>query len=275
MPRFDLDSLDNRSEEAMRRFVRWMDRLLVPWFDYRLAGSERIPEGPALYVGNHSSGLMPMDAFLFGAAVYHWRGFDHVPWGLAHEVALAFPLFNDIAVPLGAIRASHQNANRLFQAGYKVLVFPGGDLDAMRPHRRRYQVELAGRRGFVRLALRAGVPLVPVVTAGAHSSMVILSDGRGLARWLGVKRFFRTEALPVAVSIPWGITIGPVLPHLPLPTRIRAEVLDPVVPERTGHDAAADDDYVEHVAVLVRERMQVAMNRLSGEAGLRARLGLR
>jgi len=275
VPTFDLDALDNRSEAAMRVVGRFLDHTLVPWFDYRVEGLERIPEGPALLVGNHSSGLMPVDGFLFGHAVMQARGLKDVPYALAHEVALSLPVINEIGVPMGAIRASHRNANRVFAAGGKVLVFPGGDREAMRPHRRRYRVGFAGRSGFARLALRARVPIVPVVTAGAHSTMVILDDLPWLARRLRTDKWLRTGAFPLAVSVPWGVTLGPVLPHLPLPTRVRAEVLAPIEPYPTGPEAAEDREYVKGLAKEIERQMQLVMDRLSSRTGLRARFGLR
>jgi len=263
--RYDIDSLENRDPRAVDWYAELVDRVLRPWFRYELEGIERVPEGAALYVGNHSGALMPVDAFLFGVSAYRALGEDGMPYGLGHEVAISFPILHQIIVPLGAVRASHRNAHRLFERGQKVLVYPGGDYDAMRPFRRRNEVVFGGRKGYVRLAVREGVPIVPVVTVGAHSTLVVVDDLRWLARLLHSERWLRTKVFPLSFSVPWGFTLGPTPPYLPLPSRILAEVLEPFHFDRSGAEAAADQAYVARCDQEVRTAMQAAMDRLAEE----------
>jgi 1-acyl-sn-glycerol-3-phosphate acyltransferase len=128
----------------------------------------------------------------------------------------------------------------------------------------RNRIIFGGRTGYVRLALSARVPLVPVVAAGAHSTLIILNDGRWLATAIGAPRLFRTRVWPIALSVPWGLTIGPSPPpYLPLPARILVEVLEPVRFEREGDDAANDPSYVRRCADEVERAMQAALVRLA------------
>jgi 1-acyl-sn-glycerol-3-phosphate acyltransferase len=265
MWRYDIDSLDNRDPRAIEWSAKLVERALRPWFRYELKGVERVPMGAALFVGNHSGALMPVDAFLFGVAAYRALGEEGMPYGLGHEVAISFPILHQIIVPLGAVRASHRNAHRLFERGQKVLVYPGGDVDAMRPFRRRNQIVFGGRKGYVRLAVREGVPIVPVVTVGAHSTLVVLDDLRWLARLLRSERWLRTKVFPLSFTLPWGFTLGPTPPYLPLPSRILAEVLEPVRFERSGEEAADDDEYIARCDHEVRSAMQAQMDRLAEE----------
>lgn len=263
--RYDIDSLDNRSPEAVAKLVGIVERFMKPYFRARCFGTERIPKGAALYVANHSSGLITPDTFLFGAAVYRAHGLEAVPFGLAHEIAIKLPGVLEVMAPLGAVRASHENAHRLFERGAKVLVYPGGDFDDMRPFRHRNRVVFAGRAGYMRLALREGVPIVPVVTEGSHATFYVIDDGRWLARWLGAEKFLRAKVWPITLCLPWGLVVGPQLLYLPLPARITTEILEPISFERTGEEAAADADYVRACADHVEATMQRALDRLVAE----------
>jgi 1-acyl-sn-glycerol-3-phosphate acyltransferase len=264
-PRYDIDSLDNRDDALIERLTRIAGAALSRYFACEVRGLERIPAGAALYVGNHNGAMLSIDTFLFGFAVHRERGIADVPYGLGHEVAISLPGINGTLSRLGAVRASHDNAHRLFARGAKVLVYPGGDYEALRPFRRRDEVDFGGRKGYVALALAAGVPIVPIVAAGAHETIVILDDLRWLARALRLDRLLRIKVWPLMLSVPWGLTLGPSPPYIPLPTRILIEVLEPVRFERSGPDAAADTEYVARCAAEVEGRLQEALTRLCKE----------
>lgn len=272
---YDIDSLDNRDPELLDRLVRVLRDPLMRYFRAQVRGLDRVPTGAALYVGNHSGGMMTADSFVFCTELYRERGLADMPYGLGHEVAIQLPLVHQFMVPLGAVRASHDNAMRLFGRGAKVMVYPGGDVDNQRPFRHRNRIVFGGRTGYIRLALRAGVPIVPVVAAGGHSSLIVIDDLRWAARVLRTDRWARLKALPVSLSIPWGLTLGPVFPFLPLPVRILVEVLDPIQFDRTGEEASDDVNYVRRCADRVEDAMQDALDRLADErrhSGLRRRL---
>ncbi len=228
-------------------------------------GLDHIPPGPGLYVANHNGGFLTPDTYTFCAAVLRRLGTGELPYGLAHEFAMSLPGFHQLIVPLGAVRASHENARRLFARGHKVLVYPGGDIDSMRAWRDRERVVFGSRRGYIRLALREGVPIIPVVSAGAHEGFVVLDDGRWLARRLGLGRLARIKVWPIVLSVPWGLTIGPPPPYLPLPTRIFQQILPPVRFDRTGAAAAEDAEYVEVCHERVHGAMQETLTRLCAE----------
>jgi 1-acyl-sn-glycerol-3-phosphate acyltransferase len=272
MQRYDIDSLDNRDPELIDRLCRVILKPGRRYFRSRARGLDRIPTGPGLYVGNHSGGMMTVDSFLFFGEVYVARGMADMPYGLGHEVAIQVPGIHQVVVPLGAVRASHDNALRLFERGDKVMVYPGGDVDNQRPYRHRNRIVFGGRTGYIRLALRAGVPIIPVVCAGGHETLIILDDLRWAARLFRTGRWLRLNAMPVNLSIPWGLTVGPVFPFIPLPARILMEVLEPVHFDRTGDEAADDDAYVRRCADRVEGAMQATLDHLAAE---RRELGLR
>ncbi|HJL15439.1 MAG TPA: lysophospholipid acyltransferase family protein [Sandaracinaceae bacterium LLY-WYZ-13_1] len=266
----DVDSIDNREPAAIEGLARTLGPLLERWFSPEVRGLARIPEGAALYVGNHSGGFVTPDTWILGLKILRARGIQDVPYGLGHQVVMEAPGVNQVLTRLGGLEAKAENAHRVFEAGGKVLVYPGGDLDAFRPSRDRNRIVFGPRRGYVRLALREGVPIVPVVTAGAHDGWRVLSDGRALARRFGTHRFLRTDVLPVTLSLPWGVSVG-APPYLPWPTQILIEVLEPVRFERSGAEAAADDAYVEACHRRVHGPMEATLVRLAHERHRRRR----
>ncbi len=264
MRRYDIDSLDNRDAAAIERLAWLVETVLIPYHRAEVYGIERIPPGAGLYVGNHNSFAYTPDSYIFGVEAYRAYGLDAVPFGLGHELILQMPVVNQILGPLGAVRASHDNGARLFAAGKKVLVYPGSDFDAMRPFRDRDKIVFNGRQGYIRLALRHSVPIIPVVAAGAHSTFYIIDDLRWLARLIRADRLLRIKVWPLTLSLPWGLTLGPPpMIYWPLPSKILIEVLDPIRFERTGPDAAADPDWVAECAARVESRMQSALTRLA------------
>lgn len=263
--RDDIDRLDQRDEALVGALCSALEPLLDRWFSPVVRGLGRVPEEPALFVANHNGGLVSADSFVLGAALHRAHGLAGLPHALAHEVILRMPGRHQLLVPLGAVRASPTNATRLFESGRHVLVYPGGDLDSMRPFARRDRIEFGDRRGYVRLALRTGVPIVPVVAAGAHATSIVLTDGRPLARLLGLPRLLRLEVCPVTLSVPWGLVVGITPPHLPFPTRIFLEVMEPIRFERTGTAAAEDRDYVEACHRRVHGAMETRLRLLAGE----------
>lgn len=259
---YDPNVIHERDEERLETLADLAHTVLGRWHRATVEGVERIPDEPALYVGNHNGGLLSVDTFIAFAEVIRERGVGHAPYALAHSTAVRMPLVNQFLVPLGAVEASRENALRLLESGRQTLVYPGGDLESMRPVTERHQIKFGPRRGYIRLALEADVPIVPLVAAGAHTTFLVLGDAYWIAEVLGLDEKLRVDVWPVTLSIPWGLTVGPAPPYLPFPTKMAIEFMNPIAFERTGPEAAADDAYVEACARRVEERMQTTLDRL-------------
>lgn len=260
---YDYDSLENRDPEAIDRVLRMVAEPMEQYFHAEVDGLDHVKGGPVLFVGNHSGGSWSPEIFLFGAALFRKHGLDAMPFGLAHETVSKIPPIARVLIPIGAVRACPENAARVFASDRNVLVYPGGDEEAFRPSRLRDKIVFNNRRGYIRLALRHGVPIMPVVTFGAHDVFVVLDDGTEIASRLGLNRTARLKIFPTVLSLPWGVTTGIVMPFIPMPARIRIEVLAPLRFSRTGDAAAQDDRYVEECDREVRERMQVALSAMA------------
>lgn len=262
---YDPDNLYNRNDNLIRATFQVIERLVIPYHRATVTGLEKVPDGPALFVGNHNGGTLSIDTFILSAELYREYGIHGMPHGLAHDLVIEAPILNQLLCQWGAVRASNENARRLFEEGRKIIVYPGGDMEAYRPYRRRNEVDFAGRTGFARLAIQNGVPIVPVVAHGAHGTLFIIHDFRGLARALKLHERLRIGVLPLSFLLPYGLWFGPPPPYIPLPAKITIEILDPIDPPRVGDEAAADEEYVADVASTVEAMIQQALTRLSGD----------
>jgi 1-acyl-sn-glycerol-3-phosphate acyltransferase len=225
-------------EHVRRHAPRWK-RLLHGYFRAEVRGMDRLPDGPFVAAGNHSGGVLIPDTLVWLSA-YHSAGRATPLLTLAHDAmfsAYPGPVARWVA-RFGGIRAEPALALAALAQGSAVQVYPGGDHDACRSFARRHEVVFAGRTGYVALAQQAGVPIVPVASVGGHEALVILREGRRLARWLGLDRSRRLKAFPVSLSVPWGLWAGPLPGYVPLPARIEIEVLPPLDP--AGDIAAVD-----------------------------------
>jgi len=214
--------------------------------------------GPVLFVANHGfGGIFDLNVFAVGATFEQLK-LDRDVTILTHQVAWTLGV-GRLIEPLGARPASTQSAEEAFGRGEHVAVFPGGDLDAAKAWDERNHVKFGGRSGFARLAIDAGVPIVPIVTAGAGESLFVISSGERLARAIRLDKLLRVKSAPVSISLPWGLSIGAVgmLPYLPLPTKLVTRVL-PAMPPTDGEDAA---DF----AVRVETAMQDALTDMTSD----------
>lgn len=211
--------------ETARAFVRSFTRL---WYRLELRGS--VPDGPCLLVGNHNFGAyVNPEIYILGS---------HVPGlkQLAHDLLFKVPGVRSVARHFGAIPAKHEDAVRALREGHRVVVFPGGAWESFRPSSQRDVIDFKNRTGFVRLAREAGVPIVPVVTAGGHDGWWIVSRGERIAEALGLKRF-RIDVFPIGFAAPFGLLIGPT-PFFPLPHKIICDIGAPM------HDVTDADQVV-------------------------------
>ncbi len=255
---FDPDRLDGRDPEVIRALLPVARALCDRYFRLRVEGTEHIADGPALYVGNHNNGIAGPESLCTLVTLWETRGPQRPLYALAHDFAMRhLTPFGRALQPFGALRASPDNGRRALGMGAPVLVYPGGDLEAYRHFRRRDEVVLGDRAGFVRLAQETGTSIVPVVAEGAHRSALIVLEGREFARRIGLKRWARLECFPVALTLPWGVAVGPWLPYLPLPGSVRLRFLPPV-------RVALGDDPVA-VCRGVQSTMQKALGEMAAQ----------
>lgn len=254
---------EDRDPAFLARLMPFFRQVARIWFRWHCEGVEKVPaKGPVLLVGNHSGGLMVFDGILAMLAIWDHHGPDRAVHPLAHWFVHRDPLVARYARKIGAFPASPESARRILRAGAIAAAYPGSDRDVFRPFRDRNRVVLGGRMGFVRVALEEGVPLVPVVTTGAHEQFVVLTRGERIASWLALKRRLGTNLVPIVYAWPWGVTLG-VFPYCPMPTQITTDFLDPIRWPHLPPEAAQDPETVRRCYREVESAMQAAMDRRS------------
>ncbi|MFP5364770.1 MAG: lysophospholipid acyltransferase family protein [Thermoleophilia bacterium] len=262
--RVPVADLDERDPDYIRESLPAQWLLASLWFRGEVRGLGNIPEkGPVLLVGNHSGGNMSPDSLVFTLAFSTYFGVERRFYQLAHNLVLSMPALGFLR-KYGVVAASQENAERALASGAAVLVYPGGDYEVHRPSWEANTVDFGGRHGFVRLALEHDVPIVPVVSIGGQETALFLGRGERLARLLMLDRLFRLKVLPISIAAPWGLNVGDMLGHIPLPAKITVEVL-PSIDLREQFGPQPD---VREIYDYVTATMQETLDALADERRL-------
>ncbi len=252
IPRADLDE---RDPDYIREQLplAWLFASL--WYRGEVRGLGNIPDdGPVLLVGNHSGGNMTPDTLVFTLAFNTYFGVERAFYQLAHNLVLSMPGLGSLR-KFGTVAASPENARKALDSGAALLVYPGGDYEVHRPTWERNRIDFNGRKGFIRIALDQEVPIVPVVAIGGQETALFLSRGERLARLLALDRVFRLKVLPISLAVPWGLNVGDMLGHIPLPSKITIETLPPIdLRAEFGDDPDIDDIY-DHLLRLMQDTL--------------------
>ncbi len=253
--------LDERDPDYIRESLPRLWLLSSFWFRAEVRGLGNIPEdGPVLLVGNHSGGNVTPDTLVFTLAFSTYFGVERVFHQLAHNLVVSMPFLSPLR-RFGTVAASHDNARKALRSGAAVLVYPGGDYDVHRPSWQSARIDFGGRKGFIKLAIDEGVPIVPVVAIGGQETALFLSRGEHLAKALMLDKMFRLKVLPISLALPWGLNVGDMAGHVPLPAKITIEALPPIdLREEFGESPDLDEVY-DH---LVRS-MQETLDALAAE----------
>ncbi|HMC43323.1 MAG TPA: lysophospholipid acyltransferase family protein [Acidimicrobiales bacterium] len=237
--------------EHMRSLAR---RLYGPiyrnWFRAEWEGLEKVPkEGGALLVANHAAAI-PSDAPVIMHGIE--EELERPVYGLAEYIFRAMPFVGTLWARVGGVPAHPENAYRLLrEQGQLVLVFPEGSKGPGKTYAERYRLSRFGRGGFVEIAMRAGVPVVPIAVVGAEESMPIVVKSNALAKLLNIPYF------PVTANM---LLFGPVLGTLLyLPAKFKLRVLDPVYldvpPNQERYSKSRIMDEAEAIRVRLQENL--------------------
>ncbi|OBF79203.1 glycerol acyltransferase [Mycobacterium sp. 852002-51163_SCH5372311] len=258
--------LGGQDEATLQRQKFFWNVLVDYWFRMEIDGWENVPSPPALLVGIHSGAPFVWDAWTVGLQWWRRFGQDRPLHGTAHDALMAIPVIGRYFRAMGVLPAAPDAIATALAQGRDVALWPGGEVDSLRPWTERDRANLAGRKGFVKMAIRAGVPIVPIATVGGADAMPVLIRGDRLSQVLKLDRVLRLKVFPLAVSLPWGIAPA-ALPQLPLPAKIRTRFMPPVELDRDPA-RAEDDEYVERKYHEVQDSIQRGMDALARKRAL-------
>jgi len=243
-----------RSEAFFRLVEPVLDFYYRYWFRVEQQGVETVPAtGGALLVSNHS-GALPPDAPMIMQAIRTEHPDPRPVYMLGEHWFKGYPGVGMIANKIGLVAAHPANAQRLLRdEGRLALVFPEGQKATRKVYWQRYRLRRFGRGGFVKTALRAGVPIVPVAVVGAEEAMPIFAHVRPLQRLTGLIYF------PINHAFPWaGLAAGAMY----LPAKFKIRFLEPVSLDAYGAEDAEDLTLVQEIAERVRGQIQREVDRL-------------
>ncbi len=208
-----------RSERTRMLARAIYEPLYSKWFRVEWDGLEKIPtEGGALLVANHA-GAIPSDAPVIMHGIE--KELERPVYGLADYFFRTVPVVGTLWACSGGVSARPANAYRLLKEQQQLaLVFPEGTKGPSKAFTERYQLRRFGRGGFVEIAMRVGVPVIPIVVVGSEEAMPILFRLPTLAKALGLPYF------PITANL---LTMGPLGIVMPFPAKMKLRVLDPVV----------------------------------------------
>ena len=238
-----------RSESARELFRRIYAPLYRHWFRVEWEGMDKIPtRGGALLVANHA-GAIPADAPVIMHGIEEELG--RPVYGLADHLFRSLPVIGTLWSRGGGVAAHPDNAYRLLHDQKQLaLFFPEGTKGTGKPFTERYQLRRFGRGGFVEIAMRAGVPVVPITVIGSEEVMPIILKSQPLARFLGV------PYVPITANM---LLLGPLGLLGYFPAKIKVRVLDPVTFDVEPDQERYPRSLVFEQAEAIRQRMQLSL----------------
>jgi 1-acyl-sn-glycerol-3-phosphate acyltransferase len=243
-----------RSERVFDAIEPLLDFYYRNWFRVEVEGIENVPdEDGALLVSNHS-GALPPDAPMIMQALRHEHPRSRPVYMLGEHWFKGYPGVSMLVSKIGLVPAHPANAQRLLRdEGRLVLVFPEGQKGSRKLYWQRYRLRRFGRGGFVRTAMRAGVPIVPIAVLGAEEAMPIFAHVPLLQRLTGLLYFPINHAFP---------HFGLAAALMYLPARFKIRFLEPVDLSRYEPEDAEDVALVQGLSEDIRGRIQAELDEL-------------
>ncbi|MDQ3940941.1 MAG: acyltransferase family protein [Actinomycetota bacterium] len=221
------------------------------YFRVKTLGIDRIPAtGPAILVGNHS-GTVAIDAVMVQYAVATEHPQKRVVRNIAADLVFQLPFVGPLARKTGNAVATDEDAYELLRRDQLVGIYPEGYKGVGKGWRERYKLQRFGRGGFMEVALRTRVPIIPVAIVGAEETYPMIADAKFIARTFGFPYFPITPTFPL---------LGP-LGLIPYPSKWIIEFGDPIPTDDYPEDAAEDAMLVFDLADRIRDTIQQMLYR--------------
>jgi 1-acyl-sn-glycerol-3-phosphate acyltransferase len=185
---------------------------------YEVIGIERlIRQDPVLIVGYHGR-PSALDLCMLTVSLHERLGY--LPHGIVHGALSKTPLLGEAFARLGFVTGDGPEVAAAVARGEHVLVQPGGTREGYRSFRRRYEVDWGERTGYLRLAIKHRLPIVPVGGSGMDDAFFGFNDGYALGKKLG---------MPAGVPLWLGLGATGVWPlSLPFPVKMTQRVGEPI-----------------------------------------------
>jgi len=250
--------------DVARKIAKWYLPILKTYYRAEFKGLENIPDVPFLGVGNHLGMWFMPESFLWGAKYQSEERkipmLTLVHHMLRHIADLAHLPVDD----LGLLEATRENTITALKEGCAVTVYPGGDRDNGKPFKDRYKIDFFNHLGYVKMAIKAQVPILPIVGIGGGETLFVLNSGEKFAEWSGLKKLTKIHTWPVFWSFPFGWHIGhfPFF-SVPLPSQVTLSILKPYYVDEYSVGDADDPEIIQHINQDIIRLMQEEMDKLA------------
>lgn len=242
---YDIDEygMDKGLVETIRPFFQF---LYHKYWKVKAIGVNNIPKtGPAIIVANHS-GTLPYDSTMINMAVWDKHPKSRYVRFLVEDFVYYFPFLGTFMNRVGGVRACQENADRLLKQGELIAVFPEGVNGIGKLYKDRYKVLRLGRGGFVKLAIKARAPIIPVAVVGAEEIHPILYKSTVLAKPFGI------PYLPVTYTWPHLGLLG----LIPLPSKWYIIFGKPIDLSKYPAESIDNSMLIHKLSEMVRKKIQ-------------------
>jgi len=253
-------------------FINWFTSKISPIYDHyfrvNIHGENNLIKGPVLFVGNHN-GILGLEVFMM--MVYWQRKMCQTHpqlLGLTHDVVFREKWIKIPLEKLGCIPARPDLACDVIKEGYSLLVYPGGEEDAFKPFYQEAKPQFCGRMGYVKLAIRENIPIIPVVNIGGHEQNFVIFKDRKIAKFLRLKEKYRIGSLPITLpGLPllpglffgptekWSLYLYLLMSALPMPAKMDIYFEKPIYVDQKDMKHMATTKLAEKINSLVLESM--------------------
>lgn len=226
-------------------------RLLMRYHRYAVEGLEHL-DGPRakLVAGYHGRGIA-LDMCMINVAIYD--RLHYMPHSILHPIAHVVPVWRWLCDGLGFFVADGPDLAAAVARGEHVIITPGGADEGCRRWDDTYRVNWQST-GYVKLAVKYGMPIVPVGAAGADGGYLGLNTGPAFGRWLGLPKdyaYLAWTGLGPLGLYPWSP---------PFPARFFQLVGEPIDPADHGVTSTRDKDGILRVHRMVTARVQALID---------------
>jgi len=198
---------------AFWALTTWLKQYVTLFFRPKVSGWGHLPEkGPYMLVSNHSAGIAVAEILSFAVLYTEQFKRNRPIAGFAHHMFYRLPGVHQFMRSVGAIPSTYQAAEEALNAGVPLLVFPGGDHESLRPIWKANEVDFNNRKGFLKIARKAGIPIVPMGIRGSHYTSPILLRSSLLAWLLVIPRLAGLKRTGLSLGSFLGIAVIWTLP---------------------------------------------------------------
>ncbi len=239
--------MDPEVLEAVTPFFEFLYR---KYWRVSMTGLDYVPRtGRALLVVNHS-GQLPFDGAMLASGIKLEHPGNRLVRTMFASWFPTLPFVAPLLVKCGQVMATEDNGVRLLENEELVSVFPEGYKGVSKLYKERYQLARFGRGGFIRMALKAQSPILPVAVVGAEETYMSIAKSDVIAKVIGFPYFPITPTFPL---------LGP-LGVIPMPTKWYIDIGEPIPMDGYGPKADQNLMLVSQLTDQVRGVVQKMIN---------------